>query len=539
MWKAIGLLVLIPALGLGQRPEVYPGGVVNAATLAPLGQWHFLAPGSIFTVFGRSLATTTESARSVPLPTKLGGAEVLVSGRPVPLFYASPTQINAQMPHSVIWENQEVAYPPLVVRTAAGESDAVPLRIWWVGLGIFTLDASGCGPGTVFNVGPDGSLSLNSPDNPVPPGGVLTIFGTGFGPTSPLELDGQPAPFEPLLSWFVHGAPVVDYPSVPSSTGAPGRVLYAGRAPGLIGVDQMNLQLRESVVQGCGVPLRLTSDSSQSQPVPISVGRGGTCPPLPAPDAFGAVTLRRVETLSATSTAVNEELVVDLASAVNKRPPPDPYPPVGQSRTSLTEYTSVPRGPACPGFETFYDRPLDAGVITLSGPGLDPMRFAPAWEGGRPVYRGALPLGTMRPGEFVVSAAGGADVGAFQVAIRVPPLIEVTTERPTNGSVDPSRYLRVTWRGGDLDSVVRVRLISRTSPFEDVYYEAAVRASAGSATLYPTSSGLGLPWFSNAELRISMAPEGEQVQRFTAKGLSLGGQFTWLYQKRFTELKLQ
>jgi hypothetical protein len=36
-----------------------------------------------------------------------------------------------------------------------------------------------------------------------------------------------------------------------------------------------------------------------------------------------------------------------------------------------------------------------------------------------------------------------------------------------------------------------------------------------------------------------MAPEGEQVQRFTAKGLSLGGQFTWLYQKRFTELKLQ
>ncbi len=536
MWKAVGLLVLSPALGLAQRPGLYPGGVVNAATLAPLGQGHGIAPGSIFTIFGRNLATSTEAARSVPLPTKLGGAEVLVGGKLVPLFYASPTQINAQMPNGLLGGALSSLPKELLVRTSAGTSEPTLVPVLVHGLGIFTLDASGCGRGTVFNVGPDGSLSLNSPDNPIPPGGVLTIFGTGLGETRPPAPTGEPAPLDGLLR--PHYDTGAMYPYVDSGT-APGRILYAGRAPGLIGVDQMNLQLGESAMEGCGVPLRLSSRYSQSQPVPISVGRGGTCPPLPAPDAFGAITLRRVETVSATSTTVAEELVVDLASAVNKRPPPDPYPPVGQSRSSLTEYTSVPRGPACPGFESFYGRLLDAGVITLSGPGLDPMRLAPAREGGSPVYRGPLPPGTIRPGEFVVSAVGGGDVGPFQAAIRVPPLIEVTTERPTNSSVDLSRYLRVAWRGGDLDSVVRVRLISRTSPFEDVYYEAAVRASAGSATLYPTFSGLGLPHSPDGELRISMAPEGEQVQRFTANGLSLGGQFTWLYQKRFTELKLQ
>lgn len=170
----------------------------------------------------------------------------------------------------------------------------------------------------------------------------------------------------------------------------------------------MNLQLAESVVEGCGVPLRLDSSSSQSQPVPIYVGRGALCPPLAAPDAFGAITLRRVETVSSTSITVTEELAVDLSAAIAKQPPPSPSIAVGQD-SGGAEYTAVPRGPSCPGFEVFSDRPLDVGVITLSGPGLDPKPIAPAWEGGRPVYRGALPVGTLRPGQFVVSAAGGTE----------------------------------------------------------------------------------------------------------------------------------
>jgi len=537
MWKAIGLLVLIPALGLAQRPEVYPGGVVNAATLAPLGQWHGIAPGSIFTIFGRNLATSTEAARSVPLPTKLGGAEVLVSGKPVPVFYASPTQINVQMPNGLL--GGALSSPPkeLLVRTSAGTSEPTLVPLVPHGLGIFTLDASGCGRGTVFNVGPDGSLSLNSPDDPIPPGGILTIFGTGLGETRPPAPTGEPAPLDGLLRPNYDTGAM--YPYVDSGT-APGRILYAGRAPGLIGVDQMNLQLAESAVEGCGVPLRLTSRYSQSQPVPISVGRGGTCPPLPSPDAFGAITLRRVETVSATSTTVTEELVVDLSAAIAKQRPRDPLTLTGGCGGPTGEFTSVPRGPSCPGFDDFYGKLLDAGAITLSGPGFQPMRFLPSLERGRPVYRAPLPLGTIRPGEFTVTAGGGRDVGAFQSSFRVLTPVEVTSDFPPGSRISSFENFRLTWRGGDPEAVVQVRLISRLGPFEDLFDQCVVKASAGGVTI-PSSRPwyLHLPSSDNAEVRITVGSEGDQVQRFAAPGLSLGGAVYWLYQKRFTELKLQ
>jgi hypothetical protein len=52
-----------------------------------------VAPGSIVSIFGSSLSATTAAAPSLPLPTTLGGASVTLNGTPVPLLYASPTQI--------------------------------------------------------------------------------------------------------------------------------------------------------------------------------------------------------------------------------------------------------------------------------------------------------------------------------------------------------------------------------------------------------------------------------------------------------------
>jgi hypothetical protein len=62
-----------------------------------------VAPGSIASVFGKGLATTTASAPGVPWPTALENVRVLVLDRNgverlAGLVYVSPSQINFQVP---------------------------------------------------------------------------------------------------------------------------------------------------------------------------------------------------------------------------------------------------------------------------------------------------------------------------------------------------------------------------------------------------------------------------------------------------------
>src|SRR5579871_5691120 len=70
--------------------------VVNSASYVPGNA----APGSLATVFGSGLATTTATSVNFPLPTYLGNATVYVEGVAAPLLYVSPDQINFQIP----WE---------------------------------------------------------------------------------------------------------------------------------------------------------------------------------------------------------------------------------------------------------------------------------------------------------------------------------------------------------------------------------------------------------------------------------------------------
>ncbi len=70
--------------------------VVNGASFHPGG-----APGAIMTIFGTNLSDAIYQSTVYPLATQLGPTSVIANGVPVPLFYASPTQINFQMPSGV------------------------------------------------------------------------------------------------------------------------------------------------------------------------------------------------------------------------------------------------------------------------------------------------------------------------------------------------------------------------------------------------------------------------------------------------------
>ena len=77
--------------------------VNSGKALAPVDSAAFepaLSPGSLFTLFGPTYFLSGEqSAGPGSLPTNLSGITVSINGRPVPLSYVGPNQINGQIPY--------------------------------------------------------------------------------------------------------------------------------------------------------------------------------------------------------------------------------------------------------------------------------------------------------------------------------------------------------------------------------------------------------------------------------------------------------
>ncbi|HEY6343415.1 MAG TPA: hypothetical protein VIY49_18115 [Bryobacteraceae bacterium] len=70
-----------------------------------------IAPGTIVSIFGSNLADSTISADpTMNLPIELGGVQVYFDGIRSPIFFVSPTQVNAQMPYEVSPVNSVSGY---------------------------------------------------------------------------------------------------------------------------------------------------------------------------------------------------------------------------------------------------------------------------------------------------------------------------------------------------------------------------------------------------------------------------------------------
>src|SRR4029079_78548 len=97
----------------------------------------------------------TEVAASQPLPLTLGGTQVFINGTPAPLFFASPAQINFEIPRTTTATTSSPASPSAtalieVVRNRelirAGAFQIAP-----VVPAIFTINQSGSGPAAAID----------------------------------------------------------------------------------------------------------------------------------------------------------------------------------------------------------------------------------------------------------------------------------------------------------------------------------------------------------------------------------------------------
>jgi uncharacterized protein (TIGR03437 family) len=232
----------------GPLPSVTALGVVNAASY----QYGALAPGSLFSIFAPNLTSETSTASAAPWPTVLDGVSVKINGIAAPLYYLSPTQINAQVPFEV--PNGSAS---LVVESNGAAANSVPITIAPAAPGIFLM------PGNTRAAALNQDFSLNASGAPASVGSIITVYFTGQGPLDCPLRTGDPAPLDAYCTTLA-----LTHASI---GGVPAAVQFSGLAPRYVGLAQANIQVPD-LPEG-EYPVVLTIGGSISNGAIISVAR--------------------------------------------------------------------------------------------------------------------------------------------------------------------------------------------------------------------------------------------------------------------------
>lgn len=238
-------IIVLSTSGVTVLPWTYAASVAPpqiAAVVSAADSKSPAAPGGLVTLYGSNLSPTNLATSQIPVPTALANSCITVNGQPIPLIFVSPTQINAQMPF------QAVGAETVVVHTPGGTSDNYNLVVQPNAPAVFLSGVAGPETNlpTVIRAA-NGLLATDS--NPIHQSDVLVIYVTGLGQTNPAGLTGYPAPGVPLSNALT--APTV------SLGGMSLPVLYAGLAPGEVGVYQINVTVPANTPTGLSQPLTI------------------------------------------------------------------------------------------------------------------------------------------------------------------------------------------------------------------------------------------------------------------------------------------
>ena len=240
--------------------RINPGGIVGAAGFLAKP----LAPGSLASLFGLNVAAFKEATRGVPLTTTLGGTTVLVGETlKAPLVYASPSQINFQVP----WEVP--AGEPAVFRVRVGPDASPPETTPTTthAPAVFTIDSVRPAQGAILIANTAGMIPapIGAAPNarPVVRGELLEIFATGMGPVTNTPESGEIAISFPLSR--TETTPLV------TIGGASARVFFSGLAPRAVGLNQVNVKVPDDAPVGDDIPLVIRIGEVDSVPVILAV----------------------------------------------------------------------------------------------------------------------------------------------------------------------------------------------------------------------------------------------------------------------------
>lgn len=207
-----------------------------------------VAPGEVVAIFGTGLGPDAGAAGAFDaagrLLSALAGVEVRFDGTPAPLFYAGAAQINAQAPYELAGRQITHVEAFSGGRAVAGVDVAVAA----------TAPA-------LFAVVVNQDGEVNSATAPAERGSLVTLYATGEG----LRETGN--------STGAAGV-ALNRPRLPVTlmvAGAPAAILYAGAAPGMVGVMQINTRVPGGFIAPGRQSVELSVGDAAAPAIPIWV----------------------------------------------------------------------------------------------------------------------------------------------------------------------------------------------------------------------------------------------------------------------------
>jgi uncharacterized protein (TIGR03437 family) len=453
MLRRIFALPLFWAALVFAQPSVYYRGIVNVASYSPAGLPNgSIAQGSVFALFGSNIGPSQSAqVSSFPLATTLAGVSITVSQGSTQVnalpVYVSAGQINALMP-----SNAPLGQASVRVQFNNGKSNNATVNIVAASFGIFAANSAGSGPGIVQ----DATLMaqpINSPTQSAHPGDTMILWGTGLGP----------------VTFPDNVAPTAGSLSTPTEVfvgGVSATVTYNGRSPCCSGTDQIVFIVPSNAPLGCWVPVYVrTNGTLISNVVTMAIGaKGGTCTDSNPAAAFiqggklGAVQLIRSSTHEDIGTIAPVDVADDFVNLDLSQTPGGAFPFAALFSAPPPGTCTVLAGSgdfwhSFPSLGAPVSAHLDAGAVSLRGP-RGTMAVTPAGPSGYGVFLGSyapfipglLNQLYLDPGNYIVTASGGADVGAFTATITQPAAF-TWTNRDQISPVSRSLPLTLMWSG--------------------------------------------------------------------------------------------
>ena len=227
-----------------QQAPVAPPVVLSSVSNAADYSTDAVSPGEIVALFGSNLGPASIVKLQVnngTVTSSLGGTQVLFDGVAAPMIYTLQGQVSAVVPYEVAGKTST----QVQVKYQDGVSNTMTVPVHAATPAIFSLDATGIGPGAILNQ----DTSFNTTGNPAARLSVIALYCTGGGVTTPASADGE-----------VIGGDLryLTQQSVVTVTigGVNAAVQYAGAVPGAVaGLTQINVAVPIGLSPALALPV--------------------------------------------------------------------------------------------------------------------------------------------------------------------------------------------------------------------------------------------------------------------------------------------
>jgi uncharacterized protein (TIGR03437 family) len=457
--------------------------ILNNYSLIPAGFVNSnVAPSTLFVAMGSNmsdpppasgLSLNTTAAPGLPT-TSAGASATITSGGktfPVPLYYASPTQIAGVIPAAV-----PTGPATMTVTYKSQTSAAFSFNVVAQALGLGTYNGVTIATDAVTGVLVDYTHTAK-------PGGTYVFWGSGGG--------ADTADSDSVYTTSPHSVNQANTQFYFGST--QGTVLYSGSS-GFPGLMQINVTIPTNVTTGCGVITAAIVNGVPSNFGPIPIDGSGICH-----DSIYGISGTDLSNLGNQGTVRSGSLFVGQLVS----PAPGGTNNIADANFSSTTGGSFSGGVpitvgSCSVLEsisgsttTATSTPLDAGTISLSGPSVS-TTLQSITKGTYIAQLSSITAG----GTYTFTGGGGVDVGSFTGSLTMPNPLLTLTNQTALATVTRSSGIQVNWNGGAAGTYVIITGSSSNSAGASGSFTCFAPQSAGGflvpafvASVLPAGSG--------------------------------------------------